>query len=126
MRLELDLEPMFSVEFDEQLIRQVLTNLVDNAIKYNSQGTIVKVVSRDLGERVEVSVEDNGVGIEPAQMQRLFLKFSRSEKGTSERVKGTGLGLYLAKYFIELHGGEIRAESEPGKSTSFRFWLPIH
>ncbi|MGZ3728746.1 MAG: ATP-binding protein [Bdellovibrionota bacterium] len=123
--MEQELEPMFPVEFDEQLIRQVLNNLVDNSIKYNKPGTRVVVRTKDLGDSVEVTVEDNGVGIEKEQMKRLFKKFSRSEKGTSERVKGTGLGLYLAKYFIELHGGQIGAESEPGRGTTFRFSLPI-
>jgi two-component system phosphate regulon sensor histidine kinase PhoR len=125
VEMKLDLEPMFPIEFDEQLIRQVLNNLVDNSIKYNRAGTVVRVSSRDHGDAVEVSVEDDGVGIAPKQMERLFKKFSRAEKGTSERVKGTGLGLYLAKYFIELHGGEIGAESEPGKGTKFRFRLPV-
>ncbi len=120
-----ELEPMFPVEFDEQLIRQVLNNLVDNAIKYNRPGTRVVVRSVDQGDHVDVLVEDNGVGIERDQMKRLFKKFSRAEKGTSERVKGTGLGLYLAKYFIELHGGEISVESEPGKGTRFCFRLPV-
>jgi two-component system, OmpR family, phosphate regulon sensor histidine kinase PhoR len=125
IKVTLELEPMFPIEFDETLLRQVLSNLVDNSIKYNGPGTEVTVRSKDLHEFVEVSVEDNGVGIEKAQMERLFKKFSRSEKGTSERVKGTGLGLYLAKYFIELHGGEISAESEPGKGTRFQFRLPV-
>jgi signal transduction histidine kinase len=123
--VQLELEPMFPVEFDETLIRQVLNNLVDNSIKYNKPGTRVLVSSHDRGDYVEVCVEDDGVGIEKEQMQRLFKKFSRAEKGTSERVKGTGLGLYLAKYFIELHGGEIGAESEVGRGTKFRFRLPI-
>lgn len=123
--VKLELEPMFPVEFDDTLIRQVLNNLVDNAIKYNRAGTQVCVRSRDDGDFVEVSVEDDGVGIEPEQMQMLFRKFSRAEKGTSERVKGTGLGLYLAKYFIELHGGRIDVESTPGKGTIFRFRLPV-
>ncbi len=125
VEIAMELEPMFAVELDEQLIRQVLTNLIDNAIKYNRPGTKVTVRSTDLGEFVEVAVEDNGVGIEKRQMDRLFKKFSRSEKGTSERVKGTGLGLYLAKYFIELHGGDIGVESELGKGTRFRFRLPV-
>jgi two-component system, OmpR family, phosphate regulon sensor histidine kinase PhoR len=121
----LELEPMFPVELDEQLIKQVLSNLIDNAIKYNKPGTKVTVRSTDLEDYVEVSVEDDGIGIDPEQKDRLFKKFSRSEKGTSERVKGTGLGLYLAKYFIELHGGDIDVESEPGKGTTFRFRLPV-
>jgi signal transduction histidine kinase len=125
VEVRLELEPMFPLELDEQLIKQVLSNLIDNAIKYNKPGTVVTVRSADLSDFVEVVVEDDGVGIEPKQMDRLFKKFSRSEKGTSERVKGTGLGLYLAKYFIELHGGEIGVESEPGKGTRFRFQLPV-
>ncbi len=124
--VEHDLEPMFPLEFDDTLIRQVLNNLVDNAIKYNNPGTRVKISSSDQGDYVEVSVADNGVGIEPGQMELLFKKFSRAEKGTSERVKGTGLGLYLAKYFIELHGGKIQVESEPGKGTRFWFHLPVN
>lgn len=124
--VQLELEPMFPVEFDDTLIRQVLNNLVDNAIKYNQQGTRVLVRSSDLGDFVEVAVEDDGVGIAPGQMKQLFKKFSRSEKGTSERVKGTGLGLYLAKYFIELHGGKIDVESTPGKGTRFWFRLPVN
>lgn len=125
VQVRLDLEPMFAVEMDEQLIRQVLSNLIDNAIKYNQAGTEVTVKSVDTGDFVEVSVIDNGVGIDDEQMGRIFKKFSRSEKGTSERVKGTGLGLYLAKYFIELHGGSIEVESELGKGTCFRFRLPV-
>ncbi len=125
MLVTLDLEPMFAIEFDEQLIKQVLTNLLENAIKYNPKGTKVVVRSADLGDFVEVSVEDNGTGIDSDQMQRLFKKFSRSEKGTAERVKGTGLGLYLSKYFIELHGGSIFADSLLGQGSNFRFRLPV-
>lgn len=125
VRITLELEPMFPVEIDEQLIRQVLNNLIDNAVKYNGSGVEVRITSADLGGEVEVRVADNGVGIEPAQMKQIFRKFSRAKKGTAERVKGTGLGLYLAKYFIELHGGSISAESEPGRGATFRFRLPV-
>ncbi len=122
---EKELEPMFAAEFDEQLIRQVLTNLIDNAIKYNPAGTRVLIRSQDEGDFLAVSVEDNGAGIDDETKVRLFQKFSRKEKGTAERVKGTGLGLYLSKYFIELHGGTIGVESAPGKGTKFRFRLPV-
>jgi signal transduction histidine kinase len=123
--IEKELEPMFSIEFDEQLIRQVLTNLIDNAIKYNNEGTVITVRSIDAGDFIHVEVMDNGVGIEKADQAKLFKKFSRSEKGTAERVKGTGLGLYLARFFIELHGGTIDVESELHIGTRFRFTLPI-
>jgi signal transduction histidine kinase len=125
VHLTLELEPMFPAELDEKLIRQVLNNLIDNAIKYNHAGTKVKISSEDQGAFVQVAVEDDGVGMEKEQLGRLFKKFSRSEKGTAERVEGTGLGLYLAKYFIEKHGGEIGVESAPGKGTRFWFRLPI-
>lgn len=123
--VNLELEPMFALALDEQLIKQVLNNLIDNAIKYNKAGTVVTVRSQDLEDYIEVTVADDGVGIDSQQMDRLFKKFSRAEKGTSERVKGTGLGLYLAKYFIELHGGDIQVESEIGKGTTFRFRMPV-
>lgn len=125
IKLETELEPMFAAEFDEQLIRQVLTNLIDNAIKYNTSGTRVLVCSHDEGDSLAVCVEDNGSGISEEQKTRLFQKFARTEMGSAERVKGTGLGLYLAKYFIELHGGTITAESSLGQGTKFTFHLPI-
>ncbi len=124
--VETELEPLFALEFDEQLIRQVLTNLIENAIKYNREGTRVRVTSEELGDFVVVSVSDNGVGIPEDQQRELFKKFSRREKSTAERVKGTGLGLYLARYFLELHGGSIEVESTQGQGTTFRFRLPIH
>jgi signal transduction histidine kinase len=126
VEMKLELEPMFPIEMDEQLIRQVLNNLIDNAIKYNGAGTLVTITTRDLGPELEVSVADNGVGLTEEQKLRLFTKFARAEKGMAERVKGTGLGLYLAKYFIELHGGAIEVSSEEGKGTEFRFRLPVH
>ena len=123
--LQTQLEPMFPVDLDEQLIKQVLNNLIENAIKYNSTGVQVTIHSVDLGEMVEVTVADNGVGIAAGQMTHLFKKFSRAQKLTSERVKGTGLGLYLAKYFIELHGGTIDVQSQPSQGTKFSFRLPV-
>lgn len=125
IKLEKNLEPLFAAEFDEQLIRQVLTNLIDNGIKYNAEGTVITIKSDEADNFICVTIEDNGVGIPTEQKENLFKKFSRSDKTTAERVKGTGLGLYLAKYFIELHGGSIQVESELGKGTKFLFTLPI-
>jgi two-component system phosphate regulon sensor histidine kinase PhoR len=122
--VEKELEPMFLSEFDDQLIRQVLTNLIENAIKYNPAGTKVKVSSLDQGDFLLVCVKDNGGGIDDGAQKQLFKKFSRQRKETAERVKGTGLGLYLCKYFIEMHGGRIEFESHPGQGTEFRFYLP--
>lgn len=125
IQIQKDLEPMFLTEFDDTLIRQVLNNLIENAIKYNAVGTEIRVKSEDQGEFIVVSVKDNGQGIGEEEQSRLFKKFSRKEKLTAERVKGTGLGLYLCKYFIELHGGHIEYSSTPGAGSEFRFFLPV-
>jgi signal transduction histidine kinase len=123
--IEESLEPLFSVECDEDLIRQVLTNLIDNAIKYSPAGQKVIVRSREEEGFIRVEVEDFGPGIPRDQLPLMFRKFSRFLRPMKEQVKGTGLGLYLSKYFIELHGGTIRVRSEEGKGTTFTFTLPL-
>jgi signal transduction histidine kinase len=133
--IEEKLEPLFSVECDEDLMRQVISNLIDNAIKYSPAQSQIIVRSQEHNEGdssvVHVAVQDFGPGIPKEQLPKMFRKFSRlapsaSRTGRSqEPVKGTGLGLYLSKYFIEMHGGSIRVESEEGKGTTFSFTLPI-
>ena len=121
------LDTLFSVECDEDLMRQVISNLVDNAIKYSPPNSQVIVLSQEetQGKKalVRVSVKDSGPGIPKEQLPQMFRKFSRLQAGSA--TKGTGLGLYLSKYFIELHGGSIRVESNPGQGTTFSFTLPI-
>ncbi len=120
------LEPLFSFEFDEDLIRQVLTNLIDNAIKYSPEGSRVEIRSKEVeGNYVWVEVEDHGPGIPQDQIPLMFRKFSRFLRPMGEQVKGTGLGLYLSKYFIEMHGGKISVKSQAGKGTVFSFTLPV-
>ncbi len=123
--IEESLEPLFSVECDEDLIRQVLTNLVDNAIKYSPTGSRVLIRSFEEEGFIRVEVEDFGPGIPKDQLPMMFRKFSRFLRPVREQVKGTGLGLYLSKYFIELHGGTIRVKSVEGKGTTFSFTLPL-
>ncbi|MCC7404813.1 MAG: CHASE2 domain-containing protein [Bdellovibrionales bacterium] len=122
--LETKLEPMFLIEIDSLLIREVILNLVENAIKYTPNGGTVLILSREDDDTVRVVVQDTGVGIAPAEQQRVFEKFVRGQQHT-HNTKGTGLGLYLVKYFIELHGGNIKMESEVGRGTRFEFDLPI-
>jgi two-component system phosphate regulon sensor histidine kinase PhoR len=110
------LEPLFSIECDEDLMRQVLTNLIDNAIKYSPNGSKIIVRSLEDDSFVRVEVEDFGPGIPKDQLQRPI----------KEDVKGSGLGLYLSKYFIELHGGTIRLKTTEGKGTTFTFTLPLN
>ena len=122
---EQNLEPLFSVECDEDLIRQVLTNLVDNAIKYSPQNAKVIVSSREEEGYIRVDIQDFGPGISNDQLPLMFQKFNRFLRPMNEQVKGTGLGLYLSKYFIELHGGTIRLRSELGLGATFTFTLPL-
>jgi two-component system phosphate regulon sensor histidine kinase PhoR len=124
--IEEQLEPLFSVECDEDLMRQVLTNLIDNAIKYSPQGSKVIVRSREDEGFIRVEVQDFGPGIPKDQLPMMFRKFSRFLRPIKEQVKGTGLGLYLSKYFIELHGGTIKVNSVEGHGTTFTFTLPLH
>jgi signal transduction histidine kinase len=124
--LEEKLEPLFSVECDGELIRQVLTNLLDNAIKFSPAHS--RVIVRSLEEEgfVRVDIEDFGPGIPTNQLPLMFRKFNRFLRPIHEQVKGTGLGLYLSKYFIELHGGRIQVRSVEGQGTTFSFTLPLH
>ncbi len=123
--IEESLEPLFSIECDEDLMRQVLTNLIDNAIKYSPPNSNVIVRSFEEEGFVKVEVEDFGPGIPKDQLPQMFRKFSRLLRPLKEQVKGTGLGLYLSKFFIELHGGTIRVQSTEGKGTTFSFSIPV-
>ncbi|HUP56570.1 MAG TPA: HAMP domain-containing sensor histidine kinase, partial [Bdellovibrionota bacterium] len=123
--LETDLEPLFSVECDEDLMGQVVSNLIDNAIKHSPTGSRVIVRSREEDGQIRVDVEDFGSGIPKDKLPLVFRKFSRFLRPIHEPVRGTGLGLYLSKYFIELHGGSIRLKTEEGRGTTFTFTLPI-
>jgi len=126
--LESELPPDLSpVKIDEDRIRQVIENLLGNALKFTSKGGKVMVfatLKRNLKAYVEVSVSDTGCGIPKADLKKIFDKFKRTEAGR-ETAGGTGLGLSIAKHIIAAHGGEIWVESEPGKGSTFFFALPV-
>jgi signal transduction histidine kinase len=122
-RLIVDVPQTVPGEWDPARIRQVLTSLITNAIQYSPDGGEIRIAAR-LGEReVEISVADQGIGIAPEQMSRLFLPFSRLDPEPT--TKDTGLGLYFAKAIVEAHGGRIWLQSRPGKGTTFFFALPL-
>lgn len=118
------LEPMFSVEFDTTLLKEVVINLIENAIKYTPSGGQIEVISHESEEFVHVLVKDTGEGIKPEDMEKVWGKFTRGSD-QDLRTKGTGLGLYLVKYFIELHGGKVTMESKVGLGTTVAFTLPL-
>ncbi len=124
IELVADLEPLFSMEGDDCLIEEVVTNLVENAIKYSPNGSRVIVRTGEEDGKVKVSVQDQGPGIPDEELPKVTSKFFRGRKAAGE-TKGTGLGLYLAKYFVELHDGRLEIHSVVGEGTRVSFWLPL-
>ena len=124
VRLALELAPGVDlVEGDERRLRQVIFNLLSNAVKFTPEGGIIVVASAQVDGEVQVSVTDTGPGIAPEDKDRIFEEFQQTEVGLQQR-EGTGLGLALSKSFVELHGGRIWVESEPGHGSRFVFTLP--
>ena len=119
-----DLPPVVA---DRAKLRRILLNLLSNALKFTAKGGRVEVSAERLeeGERVRVSVSDTGVGIAPEDVARLFDKYEQTRSRATRGEKGTGLGLYITKQLVELHGSEITVDSEPGKGSTFSFTLPI-
>ncbi|HUA68864.1 MAG TPA: ATP-binding protein [Candidatus Saccharimonadales bacterium] len=117
--------PDFMVNGDASRLEQVLANLVDNAIKYGrAQGTVT-VGGRKTGEdNIEIFVQDDGPGIPPESLDRIFERFYRVDKARSREQGGTGLGLSIVKHIIQSHGGTVWVKSEPGKGATFFFTLP--
>ncbi len=123
--LDTDLDPIFSFKFDVRLIRRVIANLVENAINYSPEGSHIRLISREEDNWVHVSVADQGIGIPEQEREKVFAKFYRGQSPLAEAVKGTGLGLYLARYFVELHEGIIKLKSDVGKGSVFTVSLPV-
>lgn len=119
-----ELEPLFSVKMDVDLMRQVLSNLIENAIKYSPENSRILITSEEAPGRIILQVSDQGVGIAEDELPNVFMKFYRSKDAKSSAVKGSGLGLYLAKYFVELHNGTISVDSRPGVGSTFTVELP--
>ena len=117
-------DDMPAVQGDEERLRQVLSNLISNAIKYSPAGGQITVSGRVDGERVYVAVTDQGIGIPASERDRIFDRFYRVESALSRRTQGAGLGLYLVKSVIEAHGGYIWVESNQGQGSTFVFALP--
>jgi two-component system phosphate regulon sensor histidine kinase PhoR len=120
-----DEAPDIQISADADRLEQVLCNLVDNAIKYGrGQGTVkIKARAGDAGQ-VEVSVEDDGPGIPPESIERVFERFYRVDKARSREQGGTGLGLSIVKHIVQSHGGRVWAKSDPGQGATFFFTLP--
>lgn len=121
MSIPAELPPVFA---DRDKFYQILVNLVNNAVKYSARGGTVTISADARDGDVVFSVADEGTGISEQDMEHLFQKYRRIRRGSTERVAGTGLGLYLTKKLVEAHGGRIWAEGEQGKGATFHFALP--
>jgi signal transduction histidine kinase len=113
------------VMVDEGRIGEVLTNLVDNAVKYSDDNTRITMSVNPNCKEVIVSVADEGIGIPADQRQKVFERFFQGDGRRPGRRKGAGLGLAICHGIVEAHGGRIWVESEPGKGSKFSFSLPI-
>ena len=123
--LKLDVEEgLPTIIADEDKVDQILTNLINNAIKYSPRGGDVVVTARGNGTGVMISITDQGMGIPKDHLSRVFDRFHRVDNRDTREVGGTGLGLYLVKHLVEAHGGKIWVESDVGKGSTFTFTLP--
>jgi signal transduction histidine kinase len=111
---------------DERKIKQVLLNLLSNAVKFTPEGGRIGINAKQADGAVEISVSDTGIGIAPEDQARVFEEFRQVGTTDAQKSEGTGLGLTLAKKFVELHGGRIWVESELGKGSTFTFALPTN
>jgi two-component system phosphate regulon sensor histidine kinase PhoR len=118
-------ESLTSVYGNEDALHELLGNLVTNAVKYTLVGGRVEVTASNTGDEVLVKVQDNGVGIPPEALPRIFEEFYRADNVKAEAVEGTGLGLSIVSQILNTHGGKIWVESEQGKGTTFSFTLPV-
>ncbi len=116
-----DLPPVYA---DPTRLRQIILNLVSNAIKFTEEGSVTVQAHPKEGE-VVVSIQDTGVGIDPKNLDKVFQPFWQGGRKIERRLKGTGLGLTISQRFVEMHGGRIWAESEPGQGTTVFFTLPV-
>jgi signal transduction histidine kinase len=124
------------VYIDRDKVKQVLFNLLTNAIKYSPMGGEVELHTQETtaadlppdhppGQWLKVSVSDQGIGIAPEELSRIWDRFYRVDNTNTRRIGGTGLGLSIAQALVELHGGRIGVESEPGQGSTFWFTLPL-
>jgi PAS domain S-box-containing protein len=123
LTLAFDVETGLAVRADPVRLRQVLLNLVGNAVKFTAAGSIT-VRARATADGVEIAVADTGIGIAPGALAHVFDEFRQADGSTTRRYGGSGLGLAISKRLVELHGGRITVESEPGVGSTFLVRLP--
>ncbi len=125
IQLEAAVAGLGEIEADASKFKQMLLNLVSNAIKFTPAGGTVRISGTRLAEAAEISVADTGIGIAESDQGRIFHEFQQVDAGADRQQQGTGLGLTLTRRFARLHGGDVRVESEPGKGSVFTIHMPL-
>jgi signal transduction histidine kinase len=113
------------IDMDADKIKQVLLNLLSNAVKYSPDGGAITITTRIAGGMVHVFVRDEGMGIPPDSLEKVFERYSRLESGATRYIQGTGLGLPISRQIVEMHGGRAWVESTLGEGSVFQFTLPL-
>jgi len=126
LTLEIDLDSgLGNMVADERKFKQIMLNLLTNAIKFTPEGGTISV-SAGIDEKIlNIAIRDTGIGISPEDQKLVFEEFRQASGKDGQANEGTGLGLTLTKRFVEMHGGEITVESEAGEGSIFRFSLPL-
>ncbi|MDQ3981667.1 MAG: ATP-binding protein, partial [Actinomycetota bacterium] len=116
---------LLEVDTDETKVHQVVSNFVDNALKYAPEGTAITIGGRVEGEHVVMSVADGGPGIPPDEQARIFDRFYQIDQSSTRAAGGTGLGLYICRKLAEAIGGDVRLESSDADGSVFALWIPL-
>jgi signal transduction histidine kinase len=119
-------ESLGEIEADERKLKQILLNLLSNALKFTPKGGRITIAAVARNPGMEISVSDTGIGIASTDQEIIFEEFRQVRQDDSPEHEGTGLGLALARKFVEMHGGRILLESEVGRGSTFTFNLPVH
>ena len=117
-------EPLM-IQGDEMRLEQVILNLIQNAIKYSPRGGLIGITLAQKGEQAHLTVSDPGIGIPEAALEHLFERFYRADNVKAYRISGMGIGLFVAKQIVTLHGGEIQVRSREDEGSTFRLCLPL-
>ena len=125
IHLEFEAASAGQILADESKLKQMILNLVSNAIKFTPEGGIVTIKAARVADRLEIVVSDNGIGIAEENIERLFKEFQQVDSGANRKQQGTGLGLALTRSFAIMHGGDVRVQSELGKGSRFTIDLPV-
>lgn len=124
VKIELKVPKDAKIHADKTKLRMCLSNLIDNAVKYNKKNGTVTVSTKEMGSYLGITVADTGIGIKPADISKLFNRFTRVAETSDKQIKGNGLGLYLVKKIAKMHKGDILVESKYGSGTTFTVKLP--